>query len=333
MRKSAVFSFRVTVRRRAPFASAWRDTLAERPQPPRPGRSAREVAVEGRLGRDALGRRVGLDPAVVLAARETVEPAADGAVARDQLALASAAVADRGDAVGAERRPSALPTPQIRLTGLAARKPPPRRGRSREAARLVQVGGDLGEELVVAEADRDGDADARASISQGQARPGCGPGCRVQPLGAGEIEEGLVDRQRLDQRRQSPASAARTSRPTRLVFRHVGRITTASGRRQRLEHRHGRAHAVDARDVAGGRDHAALAAADDDRLVAQAAGRRASRRRHRRRRSRDGRWRESVELGMGDQARRAAGRAAGRPGRARSPRRSPGTGSKAGPCR
>ena len=36
---------------------------------------------------------------------------------------------------------------------------------------------------------------------------------------------------------------------------------------QRLEHRHGRAHAADARDVAGGRDHAAPPAADDDRLA------------------------------------------------------------------
>ena len=38
---------------------------------------------------------------------------------------------------------------------------------------------------------------------------------------------------------------------------------------QRLEHRHGRAHALDAGDVAGGRDDAALAAADDHRLVGQ----------------------------------------------------------------
>ena len=37
---------------------------------------------------------------------------------------------------------------------------------------------------------------------------------------------------------------------------------------QRLEHRHGAAHAVDPRDVAGGGDHAAHAAADDHRLAA-----------------------------------------------------------------
>ena len=54
----------------------------------------------------------------------------------------------------------ALPTPQMALTGLAARKPK-RLGAAdhREAARLVEIGRDLGEELVVREADRDGDAD------------------------------------------------------------------------------------------------------------------------------------------------------------------------------
>ena len=39
--------------------------------------------------------------------------------------------------------------------------------------------------------------------------------------------------------------------------------------RQRLEHRHRRAHAVSPRDVAGGRHYAALAAANDHRLVGQ----------------------------------------------------------------
>ena len=37
---------------------------------------------------------------------------------------------------------------------------------------------------------------------------------------------------------------------------------------QRLEHGHGGVHAVDARDVTGGRHDAAFAAADDDGLVA-----------------------------------------------------------------
>ena len=60
----------------------------------------------------------------------------------------------------ARRRCVALPTPQIRPTGFGARNVE-RLGPAddREAARLVEVGGDLGQELVVAEADRDGDAE------------------------------------------------------------------------------------------------------------------------------------------------------------------------------
>jgi len=38
---------------------------------------------------------------------------------------------------------------------------------------------------------------------------------------------------------------------------------------ERLEHRHGAVHAVEAGDVAGGADDAALAAADDDGLVGE----------------------------------------------------------------
>ena len=53
----------------------------------------------------------------------------------------------------------------------------------------------------------------------------------------------------------------------RDVFREVGADHHRVGARlQRLEHRHGAAHAVDARDIAGGGDHAAHAAADDHRL-------------------------------------------------------------------
>ena len=63
---------------------------------------------------------------------------------------------------------------------------------------------------------------------------------------------------------------ARTSRPTRTYFSMSGRDDDRLGAGlQRLEHRHGRAHALDAGDVAGGRDDAALAAADDHRLVLQ----------------------------------------------------------------
>ena len=64
--------------------------------------------------------------------------------------------------------------------------------------------------------------------------------------------------------------ALRTSRPTSTYFAMFGLITTACGqRRLRLEHRHRRADAVGARDVAAGGDDAAFAAADDHRLVGE----------------------------------------------------------------
>ena len=158
-----------------------------------------------------------------------------------------------------------------------------------------------------------------ASISQGQRAPGSGPGsCGAARSVPREVEERLVDRQRLDQRR------GRQHQPAHLLARTADISPCRAdddrlrAELQRLEHRHGRADAVDAGDVAGGRDDAAVAAADDDRLVAQAGvvalldagiegvavdmG--------------DG---EVGELGMGDQAGRSAGGAAGRPGRA-SPR-------------
>jgi len=52
------------------------------------------------------------------------------------------------------------------------------------------------------------------------------------------------------------------------IFGHVGPDDGGGGaQRQGLEHRHGRADAEGAGDVARRRDHAALAAANDDRLV------------------------------------------------------------------
>ncbi len=90
----------------------------------------------------------------------------------------------------------------------------------------------------------------------------------VDGLGAGEIEERLVDRDRLHERRQiehhRPHGAADGG-----IFAHVGpHDRRVRAKLQRLEHRHGGAHAVDARVIAGGQNHAALAAADDHRPVA-----------------------------------------------------------------
>ena len=62
----------------------------------------------------------------------------------------------------------------------------------------------------------------------------------------------------------------RTSRDDLGIFRHVGRNDRRMrAQAPRLEHRHRRAHAEGAGEIAGGGDDAALAAADDQRLVGE----------------------------------------------------------------
>ncbi len=136
----------------------------------------------------------------------------------------------------------------------------------REAARLVEVGGDLGQEFVAGKSDRNGDADIALDFA-GKPRQHFGGNHAVNALGSAEIEKRFIDRKRLDQRRQ------RLHRTTHLaadpdIFGHVRPDYGCGGtERERLEHRHRRANAVGAGDVAGGRHHAALAAADDHGLV------------------------------------------------------------------
>ena len=135
-----------------------------------------------------------------------------------------------------------------------------------KAARLVQVGGDLGQELVAGQADRNRDADVALDLA-GKPRQHFGRDHAVHALGAGEVEKRLVDRQRLDQRRQRLHGMAHLAADPD-IFRHVGPDHGGMrAQRQRLEHRHRRAHPEGAGDVAGRRHHAALAAADDDGLV------------------------------------------------------------------
>ncbi len=89
-------------------------------------------------------------------------------------------------------------------------------------------------------------------------------------LGAGQVEEGLVDRNRLDERRRLAHQRAHLAADD-TVFGHVRRddrgVRTGL---ERLEHGHRRAHAIEAGDVAAGGDDAARAAADNDRLVGEA---------------------------------------------------------------
>ena len=97
----------------------------------------------------------------------------------------------------------------------------------REAAGLVEVGGDLGEKLVVAEADRHGDADLVLD-SPRKPRQHLGGARSVQRGGAGEVEKCLVDRQRFDQWRQRVHHGA-PWRETPTYFCMSGLMITASG--------------------------------------------------------------------------------------------------------
>ncbi len=84
-------------------------------------------------------------------------------------------------------------------------------------------------------------------------------------LRAAEVEGGLVDRQRLDQR-VSACIIARFSQPTRAYFSMSGGVLIASGQASScLNIGDGRTHAIDAGVVASGQNCAAFAAADDER--------------------------------------------------------------------
>ncbi len=159
-----------------------------------------------------------------------------------------------------------MPTPQIKVTGLLQEFERLGLADYREAARLLQIGGNLGEELAVGEADGDGNPDLLFDTA-GKAGEGARGGIVVQPLGAAELQEGLIDGERLHQRCQLLHQRADLAADANVFF-HVGldhdRLRAG---RKRLEHRHCRAHAVNAGDVTSRRDDAALAAADNHWLV------------------------------------------------------------------
>ena len=116
----------------------------------------------------------------------------------------------------------ALPTPQIIVTGCVARKLDRLRlADDRKAARLAEVGGDLGEELAVGQPDRNGDADllldARARIRPARSAGGraCSRSVPARSRKASSIESGSTSG-------VSSCIMARTSRPTPHIFLHVG---------------------------------------------------------------------------------------------------------------
>ena len=269
--KSRVFSFSTTVWPARPCAFSRAATFSEslRRIGTRSSALARSVlkvvSAETLLASRSGDIRRGVD-----AARQPIEALAHRPVASHEVAfLHRLELADRADAVAFQRGGESLadaPDERHRLAGQEGHGF--RLADDREAARLVEVGGHLGEERAVGETDGNGDADF-AFDAAGEFRQGAGRGIAVQSLGAGQIEKGLVDRHRLDERREFLHQRAHLLADAR-VFLHVGldddRLRAGF---QRLEHRHCRAHAADAGDVAGSGDDAAPAAADDHGLVAQ----------------------------------------------------------------
>lgn len=135
-----------------------------------------------------------------------------------------------------------------------------------EAAGFVEFGCHLGEELVVREPDGDGEVELAldAPLEPGEQDRGRGP---VQAFGAGEIEEGFIERERFDEGGKLGHHRADLARDLDVMghagFDHDGFGAASAG----LEHRHGGPDPAGAGEVAGGGDHAALAAADDERHI------------------------------------------------------------------
>ena len=138
----------------------------------------------------------------------------------------------------------------------------------REAAGLVQIGSDLGEELVVAQTDRRRDPDVLLDLSD-QSRDALGGRRRVGRFSLVEVQEGLVDREGLDQGRHA-AHEFTDLPPDGGIFGPVGRQHDGfRASLQRLEHGHRGANAETARDVARRHDDAPMPTADDDGPVGQ----------------------------------------------------------------
>ncbi len=228
------------------------------------------VLIEGCLLRDRLQLFVPVDAAGVLTPGKAVKPVAHAAKPGDQVGTIPAQqVSDGPDPRSLQRRLGGLadaPDDADRF-GFEERLGfgPADDG---EATRFVEVAGDLGEVFVVAEADGAGEAKLGFHLA-GQAGEEDGGGCAVQALGAGQVEEGFVEGERLDGGGEAfhhgPDRAAGLDVGGEAGFDDHGFGTELEG----LKHRHGGADAFDPGEVAAGGDDAAGAAADDEGVVAQ----------------------------------------------------------------
>ena len=237
MRKSAVLSLSVTV---VPASSLGlqprRDPLGKPPQPQLERAEIGDVVSKVVSAETLLVSRSALTGRSSMPWASRASRSALGAVAAHQLGLAGALqVADRcASPSRASRACVALPTPKI--SGDRLRRQERRRLRAaehRKAARLVEVGGDLGEELVDGQPDRHGDADARARPRAAKRasdlrRRSCRAAarCRTRSMNASSIDTGSTSG-------VSSSISARTSRPTAAYFSMSGCTTLACGQSRR----------------------------------------------------------------------------------------------------
>ena len=135
---------------------------------------------------------------------------------------------------------------------------------------LAQVTGNLGHEPIRRDTDRHGQL--RLVVDSLLQLLGGLLAVAEELLRAGQIEERLVDRERLDQRREAPEDGHDLLAHGVVLGTVDGHEDALRAERAGRAQRHGRAHAELARLVGGRADDAAVvgaATADDDRLAAQ----------------------------------------------------------------
>ena len=248
------------------------DGLGEVPEDRSQGVEVGEILGEGGLVRDRLRPRGRATRAVVLAAGEPPQPVAERAEPRGSAPCGRARAGRRWCEGRRRRAPSAVagPTPQISAIGFGPRKSrvsarpitAKPRGLSRSEAILARNLLWLSPTETVRPRSRSISAWSRAIRSAGGAP--CSRSVPVRSRKASSSDSGSTSG-------VSASIRSRISAADRDVMRHPrADHHRLRAERERLEHRHRRAHALDPGDVAGGGDHAAPAAADDHRPVAQA---------------------------------------------------------------
>ena len=211
------------------------------------------VFAKGGFVRDRLHRRSRRHPSPILASGQMVQPLAHTAEARDQICLFPAKQVGKGAYPrffkrGLCLRPDAPDQPdrfvlqEGRRLGLA---------NDRKPARLVEIGGHLGQKLVVRETD--GTSQPQLVFHSFDQPRQHDRGRRVmQSLGACQIHEGFVQRQGFDHRRQIIHHCANLAADFDIGAHPAFNDHGVGAELQRLKHRHGRTYAPNPGDIAGG---------------------------------------------------------------------------------